>query len=494
MKNYLKKIILLSLIIFSVFKIYSQTTATINTIPKGAIIFDENNNEIGTTPFNLENLDKTILKIKIVKEDYHTVEVTLKEKRKKLTSFFDMILECKGFLFKDNQNNEVVRLLKTFKEIENNVLVGIKDPIINIDENEILGKINGNKKQLKDKDIYIYLGYPQNMEIKILNSFKDSYIDAEFFNDKKSEEDISHLQKPKIIFKPIVKKIEFNLKGNLMRDYTGNCFLECEWQLFDLSDLNKPIETFVIQTTNYRTENNYELILHEMIELSGKQLLENELLYNLLINTEKKYLERSKGESLKINLSKRKIFLNTTEMVKETIRSVVTIETDGKFGSGVFISDNGYLLTNYHVIEGKKTIYVKVDNNRKIIAELIKFNKDYDLAILQVKITNSKGLSLVVESTNSNLGEDVFAIGTPLDRKLQQSVSKGIISGFREFNGVNFIQTDVNINSGNSGGPLLNVNGEIIGINTLKATGKDVSGIGFAIPTTVVVKMLNIIN
>ena len=463
-----------------------------DTNPTSAEIFDDTNIKIGTTPFDFKLLDKKTHKIKIVKENYDNIELNLKEKRKNIDSFFDMIQECKGCLVKTNENNEpVLKFIKTFKENENNILVGVQDPTLDIDENIILGKINGSKKKLKDKDIYKYLGYPQNMEISVVNSFKDSYVDAQYFNDKKNVTDISNLQKPKIILKPIVKKIDFNLKGDLIRDYSGNCFLECEWQLFDLSDLNKPIETFLIKTTNYRTGNNYELLLQEMIVLSGRELLENESLYNLLFTTEKKYLERSKGESIKIKLSKKQNYQNNIQMLKEVVNSVVTVETEGKFGSGVFISDNGYLLTNYHVIEGKKVIYVKIDIDKKIKAELIKFNKDFDLAILQVDIISSKGLYLA-EDNNCNLGEDVFAIGTPIDKKLQQSISKGIISGFREFNGVNFIQTDVNINSGNSGGPLLNVNGEIIGINTLKATGKDVSGIGFSIPSTIVLKMLNI--
>jgi hypothetical protein len=147
-----------------------------------------------------------------------------------------------------------------------------------------------------------------------------------------------------------------------------------------------------------------------------------------------------------------------------------------------------FLLNEIEFLEKMKLLY----ETQKKKAEIIKSNKDFDLAILKVDVNNTKGLSFSVNDTN--IGEDVYAIGTPLDKKLQQSVSKGIISGYRELNGVNFIQTDTNINSGNSGGPLLNSNGEIIGINTLKATGDNVSGIGFSIPSPIVQKMLNIVN
>ena len=256
-----------------------------------------------------------------------------------------------------------------------------------------------------------------------------------------------------------------------------------------MSNLKTPISSFLVTVDHYRTGNDYELILHEMIALSEIKLLETESLYDVLAATEKKHLEQSKGEKIKIALSTPKKHQNITDMLKETSSSVVAVETEKKFGSGVFISDNGYIITNYHVIEGEKTVFVRIDKQKKINAEIIKSNKDFDLVILKVDV-NSKGLSFNKSSTN--LGEDVYAIGTPLDKKLQQSISKGIISGYREFNGVNFIQIDTNINSGNSGGPLLNSNGEIIGINTLKTIGENVSGIGFSIPSSLVLKMLNI--
>ena len=333
------------------------------------------------------------------------------------------------------------------------------------------------------------MGYPQNMQFMVLNSFKDSYITDQYFSNKISEKDVSNLQNPKLIFKPIVKKLSFNLKGRLLRDYSGKCSIECEWQLYDLSNLKTPISSFLVTVDHYRTGNDYELISHEMIALSEIKLLETESLYDVLAATEKKHLEQSKGEKIKIALSTPKKHQNITDMLKETSSSVVAVETEKKFGSGVFISDNGYIITNYHVIEGEKTVFVRIDKQKKINAEIIKSNKDFDLVILKVDV-NSKGLSFNKSSTN--LGEDVYAIGTPLDKKLQQSISKGIISGYREFNGVNFIQIDTNINSGNSGGPLLNSNGEIIGINTLKTIGENVSGIGFSIPSSLVLKMLNI--
>lgn len=474
--------------------IYSQNkdSSFINTNPN-AEIFDNNNQKVGDTPFDFKKLNKNIVKIKIFKENFDTIKITLKEKRKDNMTFLNAIEECNSCLLenKKNKENNVLKMTKLFKETENAILVGIEVPSIKIDENQVLGELNGNKKKLKDKDIYRLLGYPENMEMRILNTFQNSYVNATFFSKKDSKKDISNLQNPKIIFKPIVKNLNFDLNGRLHRDYSGPCFLECEWQVFDLSDLENPIKTFTITTNYYRTSNNYELLLHEMIALSERELLEEESLHNLISTSEQNYLEKSKGKVIEIPLTQSRLYTNTSEMLKETVNSIVTVETEGKFGSGVFVTDNGYLITNYHVIEGKKPIFIKIDKDKKVKAELIKSNKDFDLALLKIEVQNIKGLSFF-NSNKTNLGDEVYAIGTPLDKKLVQTITKGIISGYRELNGVNFIQSDVSINSGNSGGPMLNTKGEIIGINTLKADGKNISGIGFSIPSNVVLEMLNI--
>lgn len=491
----LKSYMVISIIFLFTNTLYSQSDSLtyICTYPSGAEILGENNNKLGITPFDFKNIDKKTSKIKIALNGYDSINIELKEKRKINEPFINTLTGCKGCYVESDQTskNVVFKLLKTFKEHENTVLIGIEDPVLNIDKEQILGKINGNKKRLKDNDIFRYLGYPQNMEMKILNSFNDSYINASYFSKEDGKKDVSNLQNPKIIFKPIVKSLHFELEGNLVRDYSGICSFECEWQLFDLSNLETPIKTYLVKTNYYRTGNNYELLLHEMISLSERNLLEDDQLYDFLISTEQKHLENSKGVPIKIPLCSNRSYASSAEMLKVVVSSIVTIETESKFGSGVFISDNGYLLTNYHVIEGNNPIFVKIDKEKKIPAEIIKCNKDFDLAILKVNSINTKGLS-IYDSEKTSLGEDVYAIGTPLDKKLVQSISKGIISGYRELNGVDFIQTDVSINSGNSGGPLLNSKGEIIGINTLKAIGKNVSGIGFSIPSNVVLKMLNI--
>jgi hypothetical protein len=183
--------------------------------------------------------------------------------------------------------------------------------------------------------------------------------------------------------------------------------------------------------------------------------------------------------------------------VKETIKNstscVATIESDdNSFGSGFLINNDGYIITNFHVIDEANKITVRLGKDTASYdGKLIRFDEYYDLAILKIEKKNTPYLMLK-ESGEIEVGEPVIAIGTPAAIDLGQSVSKGIASGNRVFEGKSYIQTDVSINPGNSGGPLLTEQGEVIGIVVRKIIGKGYEGLGFAIPSSVAIKILNL--
>lgn len=155
-------------------------------------------------------------------------------------------------------------------------------------------------------------------------------------------------------------------------------------------------------------------------------------------------------------------------------------------GSGAIVdAENGYILTNEHVIDGGDTILVILKNGRKLDAKLIGADPQTDIALLQVNAKNLTAIA-IADSAELEVGDFVVAIGSPYG--LTQTVTSGIVSalgrnqlGFQGFE--NFIQTDAVTNPGNSGGPLVNLRGELVGVNTaiLSPRGSNV-GIGFAIP------------
>ena len=162
-------------------------------------------------------------------------------------------------------------------------------------------------------------------------------------------------------------------------------------------------------------------------------------------------------------------------------------ETEG-MGSGFIINTDGYILTNYHVIEGAKEVTVTLSDGREVKASVVNYDENQDVAM--IKINENIEVPGVVELGDSDAlqpGEEVLAIGNPLSKELSSTLTKGIVSALNRSveteTGVNtnLIQTDAAINSGNSGGPLINTKGQVVGINTLKASD-GAEGIGFAIP------------
>lgn len=143
-------------------------------------------------------------------------------------------------------------------------------------------------------------------------------------------------------------------------------------------------------------------------------------------------------------------------------KSVVTIINDDKMGSGFYIGKDGYLLTDAHVATGSHYVKVRLTDNREVIGEVIRVNEPRDVALLKTDAVNIQPIALSV--AQPALGSEVYAIGSPLSPTLAGSVTKGVISGFRNYDHFDFIQSDVTVNHGSSGGPLLDGLGSVIGI------------------------------
>lgn len=160
-------------------------------------------------------------------------------------------------------------------------------------------------------------------------------------------------------------------------------------------------------------------------------------------------------------------------------------------GSGIIVDPEGFILTNHHVIEGAERIRVKFYDGTELPARVVGSDNDTDLAVLKVEPTSPLTVAKLGDSNKVSVGDWVMAIGSPFG--LDQTVTAGIISAKdRQSSEVSggtpyqqFLQTDAAINRGNSGGPLVNLSGEVIGINAAIATSNgDYSGISFAIPSS----------
>lgn len=168
-------------------------------------------------------------------------------------------------------------------------------------------------------------------------------------------------------------------------------------------------------------------------------------------------------------------------------------------GTGIIIDENGYILTNSHVVsDGKaETIVVGLSDGRELTGKVLWNDKSIDLAIVKIDATGLTAAELG-DSDDINIGSYAVAIGNPLGLDFERSVTAGVISGLNRTITVsdgktqttmdNLIQTDAAINSGNSGGPLLNAKGQVIGINSAKAQNGE--GLGFAIPINTAIPII----
>jgi serine protease Do len=189
---------------------------------------------------------------------------------------------------------------------------------------------------------------------------------------------------------------------------------------------------------------------------------------------------------------------NVRELVNSLGAAVVQVRTPEGLGSGFFINPDGFLITNFHVVEGETEISVEVydikdgqlDRKTYKKVRIIALNKFGDLALLHIEDKDAPKFASVQlgDSDKVSVGDRVFAIGSPLG--LERTVTEGILSTkTRELEGGLYLQTSAQINPGNSGGPLFNLRGEVVGVTNMKASFGE--GLGFAIPVEFVKYFLN---
>ena len=166
-------------------------------------------------------------------------------------------------------------------------------------------------------------------------------------------------------------------------------------------------------------------------------------------------------------------------------------------GTGVIFTADGYVLTNYHVVEGGAQCSVMLDTGRSYEALYVAGNADSDLAVLKVEADNLPTAPFG-DSDLLTVGDTVYAIGNPLGMELRGTFTDGIVSAtdrdvWVESRTMTLIQTNAALNSGNSGGPLINQYGQVVGINTIKMTSdySNVEGLGFAIPSASMERLVN---
>lgn len=173
--------------------------------------------------------------------------------------------------------------------------------------------------------------------------------------------------------------------------------------------------------------------------------------------------------------------------------AVISIKTETGHGSGFIINTNGYALTNYHVVKGVNKVTAYLKGGKPFEATVVKTLPKQDLAI--IKLPGTEYDCIPLNSKNDmGVGSEVYAFGSPVSLELSNSISRGIVSGIRYIKDkkLTLLQIDNSINGGNSGGPLVNKSGEVIGVVSAKIIGDNTEGLGFAISVSNAISLLGL--
>ena len=257
----------------------------------------------------------------------------------------------------------------------------------------------------------------------------------------------------------------------------------------------------------------------------GGGIVGSSITYKMLSSNSNKTANTTISNPSAVNFVKESSDLTVAEAYNKVKPAVVTITASGKvsysrfytqdvegIGSGFIINEDGNILTNYHVIElaltangGTNKVTVSMSDGQEVEADIVNYDQDRDIAMLKLaEGTKVPGVAELGDSDALYVGQEVIAIGTPLGTNFAQTCTKGIVSGVNRSldestdgnnavkseseSSYEYIQTDTAINSGNSGGPLINSEGQVIGINTAKLSNStsssdaSIEGMGFAIP------------
>jgi SpoVK/Ycf46/Vps4 family AAA+-type ATPase len=174
--------------------------------------------------------------------------------------------------------------------------------------------------------------------------------------------------------------------------------------------------------------------------------------------------------------------------------AVVTIRLEGSHGSGFFIAKDGYILTNQHVVKDNKFVTVKLTTGRQLPGEVLRSNTERDIALVKVNESNMAALPLLLNAPE--IASEVYAVGTPILERYSTTITKGIISAYRTEDNLTYMQSDVSIQPGNSGGPVVDRFGNVVAISVQArlnpSTGERILGVNYLIPIADALKFLAI--
>lgn len=291
----------------------------------------------------------------------------------------------------------------------------------------------------------------------------------------------------------LLTDIKMRMCRNDLTPYnTGGGTIDVTWQVYSTSEgkvvARIPTRGGIKDVKAYEsTDGIYPKLLQAAFAANVRHLLAHPDFRRIVINPQPRPVSGG-ASSAPLQVA----FLRPTKPspLKEVVAATVAIFAGDGMGSGALISSDGYIVTNHHVAGDGGRVRVRWADGSESVGEVVRADRRRDVAL--IKTTSAKARPLALRQAPVELGETVHAIGTPLDPGLQNTVTRGIVSATRMISGQSYIQSDTPITNGNSGGPLIDANGAVVGLSVSGVDPSAGSTINFFVPINDAVRALGL--
>lgn len=395
------------------------------------------------------------------------------------------------------QYAEVGKVLEIERDVDS-IPLALSKILIKLRRLETLGRIQGGFLCVDQGPLEWQGGRLNITTDETTEVFRDEMVKAGYpiVGDPNALFDDPEMSKAELLVGGAITKLEANYCYPNMGfgDFStvrGGAFMEIDWQVYNTLD-----RRVVFQTStkgSYEAKENKRdgafLIFSTAFANATQNLMAEPGFYDL-VTRPIDFAEVQKFKPIDTNLNELALFKDNVQINNDRIaQAVVTIRSNNGHGSGFFIGNKGYIITNEHVVSAAKFIKILTSTGRELLGEVVRTDKARDIALITV---SENRIGLPLNKSSGIVGQDVYAAGSPLSESFSLTITKGIYSSLRvSERGFELIQSDVQVAPGSSGGPLLDKNGNVIGV-TVSGIARGETGINFFIPSKDLEKYLGI--
>lgn len=278
------------------------------------------------------------------------------------------------------------------------------------------------------------------------------------------------------------------------KDSKGGAFVRVNWQIY--GQLERKVVYETTTEGSFQSDNSttfgIEKSLTNAFAVAVQNLLADEKFHRLVTRSSLTPASTATPPSASTAPLELKVSTLGASSLDEARKATVTVFAGSGHGSGFIVSPDGYVLTNEHVVREARFVTVRLSNGRETVGDVVRVNSSRDVAVIRLREQNLPAARMAV-NFQPPIGSDVYAIGTPRRESLDTTMTRGIVSAYRDERGQKYLQSDVQIHPGNSGGPLVTADGRVVGIAVQGLMAGNASqNLNFFVPIDAAIAALNL--